>query len=251
MPYKPNPFTGLPDYYEAGGGGGAPVDTSIIYYDEWLWTTADSFFNNTPFNFKPTNSGTGTSIAGASPLNAENLAQLNIFGGTTANSFAAIFAALPTPSLGQFSLGNLEYIYEGFCFIDRLGLAGTDKGEQHIGWMNGRSVGAPSHAAMFGYEPDISLNWLLINGAGGVYDRVDTLIPVVAGQVIKYKHRIVTLLGVKTSQLYINDVLVASTSTRFPTASVGLVHKSRSVDAGLARNLAMTGKASFTIKVAP
>lgn len=232
----------------ASGGGSDP---SIIYYDEWLWAAADSLFNNTPLNFKPVNSGAGTSVAGVTPLNAENLAQLNIVGGTASNTFAVIYAAMPNSGSGQFLLGNLEYIYEGFCFINRLGLAGTDRGEQFIGWMNGRVAGSPSDTAMFGYEPDFSLNWLLINGQGGVYDRVDTGIPVVVNEVIKYKHRIVTLSGVKTSQLYIDDVLVASTSTRFPTASVGLVHKSKSVDAGAARTISMVGKASLTIKVAP
>lgn len=233
--------------YNYNSSGSA--DPSILFYNEWLWATADSIFNNVALNFKTQVSGTGATVAGDQAALSSSFAQLNVTGGTAGNSFAILYAAFNSASSAQFLLNTQEYIYEGYCFVNRLGLAGTDRGEQQIGWANTRGLALPTSCVLFGYEPDVSVNWILRNGQGSVYDVVDSGVPVVADTIIKYKLRTATVGGSYTSELYINDVLVASSSNNFPTAYLGILHKSKSIDAGAARNLSMIGKQSLTIKV--
>lgn len=223
-------------------------DPSILFYNEWLWTTSDSIFNNAALNFKPQVSGLGAGINGDQAALSSSYAQLNVTGGTLVNTFAILYAAFNNSSSGQFLLNTQEYIYEGSCFVNRLGLAGTDRGEQQIGWANARAAGLLTSCVVFGYESDVSANWVLRNGQSGVYDVVDSGVPVVANTIIKYKLRTATVGSSYTSELYINDTLVASSSTNFPTDYLGIIHKSRSIDAGTARNLSMVGKQSLTIK---
>lgn len=233
----------VPVYNFAGSGDSDP---SVLFNNQWLWAISESVFNNGPLNFKTGVSG--ASVTGIPSTDSSYLAPLSIGGSTSAGNFASIYAFLISSTNPQLLVAAADFDYNFSCYVDRLSTGEGDDFRVEIGWKEDRLGTLGSDCMMLTYEPLDSANWLLRNGSGSVYDVVDTGVPVVANQKYNIRLRTRDIEGTYTSEIYIGGSLVASSSERIPTRTLGLVHMMRSVDGGTDKNLVMVDYAQLTIR---
>lgn len=208
----------------------------------WFWYGNTNLNTISPLNFGQTNSGTGS---GATPLPVtveDDIARGKINGGIAANSFAVIFASLP--SAGQMLFDDVERIYTFHVRVERLGTGASDKIIHHLGgFTNARAVADPSRWIGAVYESNVSPNFLLrTTGPGSASTTTITDVPVVVDQRYKLTIRYFNDAGTRTAELYIDDVLKATNTTNLPaiTDALGFMHKAKSLDA-------TAGEAAFSL----
>jgi len=227
----------------ASGGSSPSLDTEVL--QAWFWQASSSFANITPMNFVNVSSGTGSGVTARTVTNEADIAEIRIDGGTAGNSFAALYAAMP--SVGQMLFSTLDYTYTFHIRIERLGNNASDRVEVQNGFANSRAAAAPSRCILGAYESNVSDNFILrTTGPGSVSTVVITDIPVVAGTLYKMAVRFFSDGGTPTAQLYIGDVLKASSTTNLPDQGQGFLHKCKSLNAsGPDHALSLVKYASF------
>ena len=212
----------------ASSGGVPSLDTEVT--QTWFWQSSSSFANITPINFRNTSSGTGATIASQTVSNEIDVSAIRIDGGTAVNSFSVLYASIP--SAGQMLFDSLDYTYTFHIRVEALGNNSTSRYEVQNGFANSRAAGSPSRAILVAYESNVSDNFILrTTGPGAASTVVITDIPVVAGTIYKLAVRYFNDAGTPTAQLYIGDVLKASSTTNLPDQGQGFLHKAKSLDA--------------------
>ena len=181
-------------------------------------------------SFTRATSGTGASGTAQIVTNEADIAGIRLNGGTAANAYAVLYASIP--SVGQMLFSTLDYTYTFHIRIERLGGNASDRVEVHNGFANARAAAAPSRCILGAYESAVSDNFILRTTGPGATSRVEiTDVPVVAGTIYKMAVRYFNDGGTPTAQLYIDDVLKASSTTNLPDQGQGFLHKCRSLDA--------------------
>lgn len=214
--------------YNSSGGGAPSLDTEVP--QAWFWQASSSFTNITPMNFLSASSGSGASISAQTVTNESDIAEIRVDGGIAVNSFSALYASMP--SAGQMILSTLDYTYTFHIRVERLGDNASDRVEVQNGFANSRAAAAPSRCILGAYESDVSNNFILrTTGPGSTSTVVITDVPVVAGTIYKIAVRFFNDGGTPTAQLYIDDVLKASSTTNLPDVGQGFLHKCKSLDA--------------------
>lgn len=236
----------VPVYNFGNTGGGAPdLDTEVT--QSWFWQASSSFTNITPMNFLSASSGTGVSVTAQTVANEIDVAEIRVDGGTAVNSFSVFYASIP--SAGQMLFNSLDYTYTFHIRVEALGNNSTDRYEMQNGFANARVAASPSRCILGAYESNVSDNFILrTTGPGSLSTVVITDIPVVAGTIYKLAVRYFNDAGTPTAQLYIDDVLKASSITNLPDQGQGFLHKARSLDAtGIDCAFSLVKYASFKV----
>ncbi len=208
MPFKINPFTGKPDFYESGSGGSGEsiiTPTNFGYADDGidagLWyvshTGANSFSDLSPGNedlvgvceMSPGDSGTGSADGMLSNPDTFGLC-------TIAGSFSC----------------HIHFICSGIQTAD-------DKWVLSVGFLN---RGNPDSGMYITYDTvNFNGNWQCVSGSGGHYSIVDSNIPYAEGV---YTLRL-SYDGISDTDFFFNDgsgeVLMGTTSGNVSNSSLG------------------------------
>lgn len=239
MPYRTNPFTGLPDYYEAGGGGGGGVyvpinpETDVFIVDNFTFGGASVSVTG-PFGWAESVSGTSSNILTVPPATEDEAGIIQMICGTgTANNRASLYCGIGNNGTGSwFFGGGYSYRYVTYVRYDPTSTFagdGTDDFTTYNGFGNSVTHSGLTNAAHFYHRTNQSGGfWEFHSLKASASETTTTSVAFALNQEYKLEVRYDVIATVPTLRAYIDDALVATHITTIPdTASnpFGISHR--------------------------
>lgn len=217
--------------YNFGPGGTLEPDTDVDIIDNLIWG-GTSVVNAGTLSFSESVSGTGADAYSTNiGVEGDTGSIIGICGSGGVNNRLSLYTGIVLGILsnrGVFFFGTNTYTYTFFAEVNSLGTSTTDEYYTAHGFGDNLSHLTSTNGAWFEYGVGRSVNWEFRTSKAGVATSIDTGIPVVADTLYKFKIVVQDVDGTLTAYGYIDDILVATSTTNIPNTnsnSVGLIHK--------------------------